>query len=136
GQAAVANVRRKLNLILLDDGAGLILDIIRFVVLAGLSVVWLLRYIQIGRQLWSGLKDRMFIIGFPGGLLAEGVICGRVLVLIALSEHGRVLQRERILAPLDCCFCFAPDPDAHAFGKHYQSRWIMKSKCKAGSKGR
>ena len=71
----MADVRRKLNLILLDDGAGLILDIIRLVALAKLSIVRLLRYIQIGQQLGSGPKARMFIIAFRGGLLAKGITC-------------------------------------------------------------
>ena len=58
-------MRRKLNLIPLDDGAWFIFDIMRFIVLAVLNVLRLLRYIQIGRQLGSGPKAGMFIIGVP-----------------------------------------------------------------------
>jgi hypothetical protein len=56
-----AEVRRSLNLILLDNGAGLVLDVIRFVVLAVLIVARLLRYIRIGRQLGTGPHVGMFI---------------------------------------------------------------------------
>ena len=69
----MADVRRKLNLMLLDDGAGLILDIIASWpgILASCG--------SIGRQ--------MCIIGFRGGLLAEGITCSRALVGIALSDQ-------------------------------------------------
>jgi hypothetical protein len=56
-KVSLADVRRSLNLILLDDGAGLILDVIRFVVLGVLIVARLLRYIQISRQLGPGRRS-------------------------------------------------------------------------------
>ena len=80
-------------------GAGLIIDVIRFVVVAVLiKLARLLRCIQIGQQLGRERKSGRFIMAFRGGLPAKATI-GRctIPIRIGLSDQLGEFCMDRVL---------------------------------------
>ena len=135
---------RTFILILPVGGPKWIIDVIRIVVAMLITLVRLLRRIQIGRQLGRKRKPGRFIIAIRGGLLAEAIISRRAVpVRMSLSNQpgefcngivssvGSEIVSHRICS--DTVFRTS-SPDAYALKNtrranlDYRSWWIMNLK--------